>query len=142
MLPTKKTHQNWLPDVFNDFFENEWLAKPRLSMPAVNIKETPTEFSVELAAPGLTKDDYSVSINDDNQLVISVKKEEKKEEKDDQGKYLRREFAYTQFQKMLILPDNIERDKIEAKAENGVLTVVLPKKESLPSTGKKQIEVK
>lgn len=142
MLPVRKSHQNWLPDVFNDFFENEWLAKPRLSMPAVNIKETPTEFSVELAAPGLTKDDYSVSINDDNQLVISVKKEEKKEEKDDQGKYLRREFAYTQFQKMLILPDNIEREKIEAKAENGVLTVVLPKKESLPPVGKKQIEVK
>ncbi|MGL5786489.1 MAG: Hsp20/alpha crystallin family protein [Bacteroidales bacterium] len=142
MLPAKKGHQGWLPDVFNDFFENEWLAKAAPSMPAVNIKETPKEFSVELAAPGLTKDDYNVSINDDNQLVILVKKEEKKEEKDEQGKYLRREFAYTQFQKMLILPDNIERDKIEAKAENGVLTVTLPKKESLPPVGKKQIEVK
>lgn len=142
MLPAKKVHQNWLPDVFNDFFENEWLSKPRFSMPAVNIKETPAEFSVELAAPGLTKDDYNVSINDQNHLVISVRKEEKKEEKDDDGKYLRREFAYTQFQKMLILPDNIERDKIEAKAENGVLTVVLPKKEILPPVGKKQIEVK
>ncbi|MGL5227653.1 MAG: Hsp20/alpha crystallin family protein [Bacteroidales bacterium] len=141
MLPSRKGTQGWLPDVFNDFFENEMM-KTRSSMPAVNIKETPTDFSVELAAPGLTKDDYNVSVNDENHLVISVKKEEKKEEKDEKGKYLRREFAYTEFQKMLILPDNIEKDKIEAKAENGVLTITIPKKELPAPTGKKQIEVK
>ncbi|MGL4780048.1 MAG: Hsp20/alpha crystallin family protein, partial [Bacteroidales bacterium] len=70
------------------------------------------------------------------------KKEEKKEEKDEKGKFLRREFAYTEFQKMLILPDNIEKDKIEAKTENGVLTITIPKKELPAPTGKKQIEVK
>lgn len=141
MMPAKKTSQDWLPSVFNDFFGNEWMAKAA-SVPAVNIKETATEYTVELAAPGLTKDDYKVSVNDDNQLVVSVQKEEKKDEKDDKGKYLRREFAYTQFKQTMILPENIEKDKIQAKADNGILTIEIPKKAAPAPEGTKEIEVK
>lgn len=142
MMPAKKTSQNWLPSVFNDFFGNEWIAKASSSMPAVNIKETADEYIVDIAAPGLTKDDFKVKVNDDNQLVVSVQKETKNEEKDEKGKYLRREFGYTQFQQTMILPDNIEKDKIQAKAENGVLTIDIPKKPAAPAEGAKDIEVK
>lgn len=142
MMPAKKSSQNWLPSVFNDFFGNEWIAKASASMPAVNIKETPTEYTVDIAAPGLTKDDFKVKVNDDNQLVVTVQKKTEKEDKDEKGKYLRREFGYTEFQQTMILPDNIEKDKIQAKAENGVLSIDIPKKPVAPSEGSKDIEVK
>ncbi|MEG1585915.1 MAG: Hsp20/alpha crystallin family protein [Bacteroidales bacterium] len=142
MMPAKRSSQNWLPSVFNDFFGNEWIAKASSSMPAVNIKETPTEYTVDIAAPGLTKDDFKVKVNDDNQLVVTVQKKTEKEEKDEKGKYLRREFGYTEFQQTLILPDNVEKDKIQAKAENGVLSIDIPKKPAPAPEGSKDIEVK
>lgn len=140
-MPARRTSQNWLPSVFNDFFGNEWMTKAA-SVPAVNIKETPTEYTIEIAAPGLTKDDFKVNVNDDNQLVVSVQNQKESEEKDKEGKYLRREFAYTQFQQTMLLPDNIVKDKIGAKAENGVLTIDIPKKPVAPAEGAKEIPVK
>lgn len=142
MMPAKKTQQNWLPSVFNDFFGNEWLATASSRVPAVNIKETPTEYSVEIAAPGLTKDDFKVNVDENNQLIVSVQKETDQEEKDDKGKYLRREFAYTQFQQTMILPDNVDKEKIVATAKNGVLVIDLPKRPTPPAGSGKQIEVK
>ena len=142
MMPAKKHAQNWMPSVFNDFWGNEWLTKASSSVPAVNIKETPDEYIVELAAPGLTKDDFKVNINDDNQLIVSVENKSENEEKDKKGKYLRREFAYTQFQQAMILPDNVDRDKIQATAKDGVLTIDIPKKPLPPAEGAKKIEVK
>ena len=136
MIPAKRTSQSWLPSVINDFFGNEWLTKAMSSSPAMNIRETPTCYCVEIAAPGLTKDDFSVTINDDNQLVVSVQKNEEKGEKDDEGKYLRREFAYTRFQQTMILPDNIEKENIEAKVNNGVLEIDIPKKAAIEEKAK------
>lgn len=141
MVPAKKSSQNWLPSVFNDFFGNEWITKAAASTPAMNIKETPTEYTVEIAVPGLTKDDFNVSINDDNQLLVSVSKNQESESKDDKGKYLRREFAYTQFQQTMILPDNIEKDKISAEVTNGVLNIEIPKAPEKKADAKK-IDVK
>lgn len=141
MIPAKKNSEEWLPAVFNDFFGNEWLKKSSVSTPAVNIKETPTNFNVEVAAPGLTKDDFKITITEDHHLVVTVQKNDKKEEKDEKGKYLRREFAYTQFQQTMILPDNVDTDKIEAKVENGVLDIDIPKIPEMP-TKAKTIEVK
>lgn len=141
MMPAKRTTQSWLPAVFNDFFGNEWVTKNATSSPAINIKETPEEYTVELAAPGLTKDDFSVTINEENQLIVTVQKKEESSEKDEKGKYLRREFAYTQFQQTMILPDNIEAEKIQAEVKNGVLTIDIPKKISAP-TKAKSIDVK
>ena len=140
-MPARRTSQNWMPSVFNDFFGNEWLTKAS-SVPAVNIKETATGFIVEMAAPGLSKDDFKVNVNNDSQLVVSVRNKKENEEKDNEGKYLRREFAYTQFQQTMLLPDNILKDKIEAKAENGVLTIDIPKRSSTPPEGAKEIPVK
>lgn len=127
MMPVKRS-QNWLPGIFNDFFGNEWLEKANMNAPAINILENENEYKVELAAPGMTKNDFTVKIDDENQLLISMEKKEEHNESQKQNKYLRREFSYTQFQQTMILPDNINREKIEAKVEHGVLTIDIPKK--------------
>ena len=127
-MPARKS-QNWLPGIFNDFFGNEWVEKTNSASPAINIKESENEYKVEVAAPGMTKDDFSIKIDADNQLIVSMEKKEEHKDENKKEKYLRREFAYTQFQQIMILPDNVEKDKIEAKVENGVLQIDIPKKQ-------------
>ena len=129
MLPTIRRTQNWLPGVFNDFFGNEWVEKTNSSSPSINILENEKEFIVEVAAPGMTKEDFTVKIDDDNNLVIAVEKKVESEEHDEDTCYLRREFSYSHFQRRMILPDTVDRDKIGAKAENGILTINIPKRE-------------
>ena len=126
MVPVK-TNQNWLPSIFNDSFDNEWMARANATAPAINVFENDKDYKVELAAPGMTKNDFKVSVDESNNLVICMeKKDEKKEEKKD-GKYLRREFSYSRFQQSILLPDNVEKDKISAKVEHGVLFIDIPK---------------
>lgn len=127
MMPVKRS-QNWLPSIFNDFFGNEWVEKSGKTAPAVNIFETDTEYKVEYAAPGLTKDDFNIHVRNDNEMVISMEKKQEHTEKDKKGTCLRREFSYNQFQQSMILPENAEMDKIEARVKNGVLTIQIPKK--------------
>lgn len=123
-----RKNQNWLPSVFNDFFDNEWMEKANSTAPAINVIESDKDYKIELAAPGMTKDDFNVRIDEDNCLVISMeKKNENKDEKKD-GRYLRREFSYSKFQQTLVLPDDVEKENISAKVEHGVLTVDIPKK--------------
>ena len=142
MLPIRRS-QGWLPDIFNDFLDNEWMTRANATAPAVNVIETDTDYKVEIAAPGMNKGDFKVKINEDNQLVVSMEKKEEKNEDKKRGKYLRREFSYSQFQQTMILPENIEHDKIEARMENGVLNIDIPKKVEVPEAKKeKQIEVK
>ena len=129
MLPTIRRTQNWLPGIFNDFFGNEWMENVNNSTPALNILENDKEFKVEVAAPGMTKEDFDVKIDDDNNLVISVDKKTETEEHDEESCYLRREFSYSHFQRRMILPDTVDRDKISAKADNGILTISIPKQE-------------
>ena len=131
---------NWLPSVFNDFFGNEWMESSR-SVPAINIQQNENGFTVEVAAPGMTKEDCVVRIDEENNLVISFEKKDEKEEKDKKGTYLRREFSYTQFQRRMILPDNVEKEKITAKVENGVLSVVIPTVKEEKTTVSKQIDI-
>lgn len=142
MIPAKRS-QNWLPSIFNDFFGNEWLAKANNNSPAINIRETENQYEVELAAPGLTKDDFKIRIEDDNQLVVTMDKSSESKEEGEEGRYLRREFYYSHFQQSMILPDNIDKEKIEAKVENGVLTIDIPKKkEEEMAPAAKEIEIK
>ena len=144
MMPVRR-NQNWLPSIFNDFFGNEWVDKSNVTAPAVNILETEDDFQVEVAAPGMSKEDFKVNINEDNELLITMEKkaEQKEEDKKHKGTYLRREFSYSQFQQSLILPDNVEKEKIAAKVEHGVLTVEIPKKKEVHVTpAARQIEIK
>ena len=113
-----------------------------------NVFETEKEYKVELAAPGMTKEDFNVHIDEENNLVISMeKKTENKEEsnKDEkkEGRYLRREFSYSKFQQTMILPDDVDKEKISAQVENGVLNINLPKfTEQEKEKTKKFIDVK
>lgn len=143
MMPVRKT-QNWLPSIFNDFFDNDWMVKANATAPAINVFETEKEYNVEVAAPGMTKEDFNVHIDEDNNLVISMeKKSENKEENQKAGRYLRREFSYTKFQQTMILPEDVDKEKIEAHVENGVLHIELPKfTEQEKEKEKKIIDVK
>ena len=147
MMPVRRT-QNWLPSIFNDFFDNDWKVKANATAPAINVFETEKEYKVELAAPGMTKEDFNVHIDEENNLVISMeKKTENKEEsnKDEkkEGRYLRREFSYSKFQQTMILPDDVDKEKISAQVENGVLNINLPKfTEQEKEKTKKFIDVK
>lgn len=128
---TTRRNQYWLPEVFNDLFNNDFISKSHTTSPAINVVEKETEYDVQYAAPGMTKDDFKVSLDEERNLVVEMnKKEETSDENQDknEGVYLRREFSFSNFQQKLILPDDVNLDKISASVAHGVLTVVLPKK--------------
>ena len=153
--------QHWIPSIFNDFFNNELLVRNSATAPAINVFETDKEFKVEVAAAGMCKDDFKISIDNDNDLTITMEKDcncgcdsnekgcstdkndgnncgtEKgcsgKEEKEEcKGRYIRREFSYTKFQQTLVLPENADTTKIQAKVKHGVLCIHIPKKANTP----------
>ncbi len=135
-----------MPTVFDDFFKpwNEWFDKGGLlgrtmNVPAVNITENKDEYMVSLAAPGLKKDDFHIAI-DGNMLTISSEKEENKEEKDKM--FTRKEYNYSSFSRSFTLPEEINKEKIDAKYEDGVLRLTLPRKEEARKPLAKQITVK
>ena len=97
MLPARRTHDSWLPDIFNDFFDNSWMERTTYTAPAINVIENEKEYDVELAAPGLTKEDFKVHIDADNNLQIEMEKKSENKEGKKHGKYLRREFSYEKF---------------------------------------------
>ena len=128
MTPVKRNDE-WFPSIFSDFFDNGWLPKANVTAPAVNVIEDDKDYKVEVAAPGMTKDDFKITLDADGNLVIEMeKKTEPKEEDKQEKKYLRREFSYSKYQQVILLPDNVERDKVSAKVENGILTIDVPKK--------------
>lgn len=126
MMPIRRNNQEWLPNIFNDFFDNDWMFKTNTTAPAVNVIENEADYKIEVAAPGMTKEDFNIHLADDNQLVITMEK--KNESKNDKSKYLRREFSYSKFQQALVLPEDVEKDHISASVNDGVLTIDLPKK--------------
>ena len=149
MLPvSRRYNQNWLPSIFNDFFDDNWVEKANTTAPAINVLENERSYELELAAPGLTKEDFKVSLDDEGDLVINMeKKEDNKEENNKEekkrGRYLRREFSYTKFQQTMLLPDDADKEKISATVENGVLMVNIPKVEpKVVPQANKVIEIK
>jgi HSP20 family protein len=140
-----KTQEN-IPAVFNDFFKpwNEWfdrgsLFNRPLTVPAVNITENQGNYEVSLAVPGLKKDDFKIDV-DGNMLTISSEKEESKEEKE--KSFTRKEYSYSSFSRSFTLPEEVNKEKIEAKYEDGVLKLTLPRKEEAKKITAKKIAVK
>ena len=133
-----------MPSVFNDFFKpwNEWFDNSSLDLtmnvPAVNITEQKDQYVVSLAAPGLKKDDFKIDV-DGNMLTLSSEKEENKEEKD--KKFTRKEYSYSSFSRCFTLPEEIKQEKIEAKYENGILKISLPRTEAANKPSAKHIAV-
>ena len=131
----------WLPTVFNDIFDSNFIPKANCTAPAINVKETDEGYTVELAAPGLKKEDFNVHINDEGNLIIKMEQKQENKEEDKNARYLRREFSYSKFEQALILPDDVDKNKIAAKVENGVLTVELPKQEETKAKVARQIAI-
>jgi HSP20 family protein len=141
-----KRNENYLPSFFDRFLNNELMdwghsnfSGTNSSLPMVNVKETADDFVIELAAPGMDKKDFKVNFKN-NVITISSEKEEKKEERNEN--YTRREFSYQSFQRSFTVPENaILGDKIEAKYNNGILHVTLPKREEVKPQPEREIKI-
>lgn len=117
----------WLPEEFNDLFAYSGLAKGRTTSPAINVKETQDSYIVEMAAPGMKKENFQVHVDEDANLVVKLESPKPATENAPREHYLRRDFAYADFEQTLLLPDDVDRSKIGASVADGILTVVLPK---------------
>jgi len=142
MLPVFKTRS--LPGLFDEFLNGNLLPNyieegAWKSTPAVNIYESDEKFEIEIAAPGLEKEDFKIDLKNDYLLVYSEKKD-KKEEKE-KGKVVRSEFRYSSFQRSFALPKDIDATAINATHKNGVLIIELPKKVEQKDSLVRQIEI-
>ena len=144
LLVRRNNDFDWLNNWFDDnFFNTPVMAQTTTTAPAVNVKEDNKQYVMEVAVPGLKKEQVNMSIDKDGYLTLSI--ENKNEQKDENKKehYLRREFSYTSDRQSYALPDNVDADKIEANVADGVLKVVLPKVEKKEEKEDvKHIEVK
>lgn len=131
---------NWLPEIFNDFFTPYRMPTNRATAPLMNVLEGEGFYRVELAAAGLTKDDFDVNINQDGDLTIIMEKTQ--EATKEQAHYLKREFAYPKYEQVLILPDDVDTDNISAHVAAGILTIELPKMNVQENVLQRNIEIK
>lgn len=145
MLPVRKYNaQTWFPNLFNDFFVSDWMVKMNASTPSVNVIESEDDYKVEIAVPGLSKEDFTINVTDRNELVIAMeRKNDVKEDDKKNKKFLRREFSYAKFQQTLLLPDDVDKERIAASVNDGVLTIDLPKhSEEEKAKSNRMIEIK
>lgn len=143
LLVRRNNDFDWLNNWFDDnFFNTPVMAQTTTTAPAVNVKEDNKQYVMEVAVPGLKKEQVNMSIDKDGYLTLSI--ENKNEQKDENKKehYLRREFSYTKFEQTLLLPDDVDKEKIAANVSDGVLTIDLPKVEQNVQKAARQIEVK
>jgi HSP20 family protein len=136
-------NSRFLPSFTDDIFGKDFLAdffdsSVNKTIPEVNVLENKDEFKIEVAAPGLSKNDFKIDL-DNNVLTISSEKEAKKEDEGEQ--YVRREFSYSSFKRSFSLPDSIDQDKIKATHKDGILNVIIPKREEAKEKPAKQIKI-
>jgi HSP20 family protein len=146
-----RTNGNLLPSIpslLNDFFNDNWFdsslsnwRSTGSTLPAVNVKENNDSFSIEVAAPGMKREDFKLELNN-HVLTISSQREENKKEKDENDNYTRKEFSYMSFQRSFTLPESkVDGEKIEARYTDGILYITVPKKEEAKVKPPKQITV-
>lgn len=136
-----------MPSIFDDFFRpwNEWFENSgdfmglTMKAPAVNIVENKDAYIVSLAVPGMKKDDFKIDI-DGNMLTISCEKEDTRE--DENTRFTRKEYSFSSFSRSFTLPDEVNRESIEAQYVDGVLKLSLPRKEEFKKISAKKIAVK
>ena len=139
----RRDEQSWLPEICNDFFANDWMTRTNATAPAINVIEDEKNYKVEVAAPGMNKEDFKINVTDDNYLVLTMEKKNESKDEDKKRKYLRREFSYHKFEQSLALPEDVNKDDINATVHDGILTIEIPKvqiTEKRPAV--KQIEIK
>ena len=136
-----RKQNTWYPSIMDDFFNANWnfdVPNYSHSLPAVNIKEADKEFTLQIASPGLTKEDFEVSFEDNVLSIEVVKKNDAKENNND---FTRFEFDYNSFKRSFTIPESVEINKIEASYLNGILNIILPKKKEALPEPKKLIKI-
>jgi HSP20 family protein len=140
MLPTI-ARRNFRPFYMGSIFDNDFfpvMSANTNSMPAVNIKEDEKSFMLDLAVPGIDKKDLKIDINEDLLTISSETKNDSEENKDG---YKRKEFSYTSFCRSFQIPENVNREKIEANYKDGILSVSLPKFEEEKNKISRQVKI-
>lgn len=126
MLPVMNTN-SWFPSVFNDFFDNDWMPKMKATAPAVNVKESVKDYTMEFAVPGIKKEYCRINLNNEGNLEVAIENKLEHKEEDKHEHYLRREFSYSKYEQNLALPDDVDKEHITAKIDNGILHIDLPR---------------
>ena len=139
MLPVFRN--SWFPTVFDEFLNTDLMPRANTTAPAVNVKEDENSYTMELAAPGIKKEYCRVSIDDEGNLCIAIENKMEHKEGDKKHHYLRREFSYSNYEQTYTLPEDVEKNNIAAKVENGILTITLPKVKKEEKKQAKAIEV-
>ena len=132
---------NFFPSLMEEFFRPDWIGgmqQTNVSVPPVNIRETDNAFEVELSAPGKSKDDFNIEL--DNEM-LTISSEQKTENTVEEGKFTRREFSHSSFRRSFTLPETVKEDEIKASYENGILKISLPKKEEALPKPKRMIDI-
>jgi HSP20 family protein len=142
MLPSLRTRTAW-PNLVEEFFNGDLFprfldAESKQSLPAVNISESRDDYRIDVAAPGLNKEDFKVNL-ENNVLTVSSEKEEKQEDKDE--KVMRKEFSYFSFSRSFTLPLTVNAEKIRATHKDGILQVIIPKKEEAKEKPSREIKI-
>jgi len=139
MLPmiTRRSYSPFLSNLFDDDFFPV-VTNRTSSLPAVNIKENEKSFILELAVPGIDKNDLKIDINED---ILTISSESKSENEEGKDGYMRKEYSYSSFVRSFYIPENVNRDKIGANYKDGILSVELPKKEEEKNKISRQVKI-
>ncbi len=136
---TNPATQNTFSEFFNDLFNDSLMSRDYFkSVPAVNISERPNDYYIEMAAPGFTKEDFKLNIDND---VLAISAEKQNEEKDETSRYTRKEFQYSSFSRTFTMPEHVAAEKIGAVYKDGVLSLTLPKKEEAKVKPVREIKI-
>lgn len=146
MNAVKRNEANWLPSVLENMLKTDWAGgttyqnKLGINIPLVNILETEDCFRVDVAAPGMTREEFNIELDND---ILTISSNDKKEEENngEQESYTRKEFSYTNFKRAFSLPETVNYENISASYENGILVINLPKKEEAKVQPKRMIEI-
>lgn len=128
LLVRRNNDSNWLNNWFDDtLFDVDLMPQTKATAPAINVLETPKDYKMEMAVPGLRKEWVRVNINNDGLLHVAIENKMEHKEENKKDHYLRREFNYSNYQQVYTLPEDVIKDNIAAKVDNGVLTITMPK---------------
>ncbi len=126
MLPVMSSN-SWFPTMFDEFFNNDWMPKMKATAPAINVRENSSEYTMEFAVPGIKKEFCRVNLNSDGNLEVTIENKMEHKEENKKEHYLRREFSYSNYQQVYVLPEDVKKEGIAAKVEHGVLTISMPR---------------
>ena len=128
LLARRNNEQNWLNNWFDDsFFDTDLMPRINATAPAVNVRENEKSYIMDIAAPGLKKEFVRLDLDNDGNLNIAIENKLEHKQENKKEHYIRREFSYSNYEQAYTLPEDVDKDKISAKVENGVLEILLPK---------------